>query len=182
MDSEHMERMTAALERQAAAFERLADSLALAAPPMARLVEAVAHPPVEVEPPKRERRERIKPEPLPTLAADDLTRLEREVFDMLNDLAGTNAARTRRAVRPVDPAGVRRAVADFPDRDHLTVAKNYVAWQLDSARSPHTNVVSGYRNQLTNAPAVARPTAPGQAQRPGLDRLMDDGGLEEAWK
>lgn len=167
---DRMDRIAQAMERQADAFERLAASLE-------KLAERLAQPEAK---PKRPRVEPIAPEEIEAEAAK-LEGPAREVWEILDRLARVNAGRTRKHVRPVKPAAVLAAIRDHQDRDHVAVARDYAAWQEHSARTPHTDVVAGYRNQLKMAPAVVRPAVP-RGQRPGMDRLLSDEALEEAMR
>ena len=158
-NSHHLGRIADALERIAAAQE------------------------TKAEKPKRQRRERVEPEALPVEDVK-LEGVSAQVFEALDRLARTNATKTRKDVRPVKAAAVLRALEDFPTKDHLGVARDYAAWQEHSARIPHVDVTGGFRNQLKTAPDVRRggPVAPSEGPTPGLDRLMSDDALEEAWR
>lgn len=85
------------------------------------------------------------------------------VVEILTELAAVaNAAAPSRG-------GTARCIADYPDRDHVKVARDYRAWQLDVARRKHKSVVRGYRTQLDMADPVAR-RATGQSQADRLAR------------
>lgn len=173
MDPKQLERMAVAMERQAQAFEALTDAATRAVAALDRMQAE------KDQRPARRQRPRVEPDAAPVEDVK-LEGAQADVFEVLDRLSRVNATRTRKHVRPVLAAAVARAMEDFPDRDHLGVARDYAAWQEHSARAPHTDVTNGYRNQLRQAQAVR--TGGATPTRRGLDSLMDQSRLEEAYR
>lgn len=135
----------------------------------------VPEPEPEAAPAKSSRRKAKKADPdqLPADFPKALVPWVDPVRQVLQEVADGNGARG--VVLPTRLA-VAMALADFPRRDFLAVARDYRAWQLGGrVRAPHKDPTRGYRNQLDRAPDVARPTPPGD-DRPGrstTDRTRD---------
>lgn len=119
-------------------------------------------------PGRRSAKRKPDPEALPKGFPAELEPFVDPVLAVLLEVAESNAAKlpTR--------AGVARALADFPRRDFLPVARNYRAWQLDSARRKQKDIVRGYRSQLDMADDVARREKPGKGTGRGIDKLVGD--------
>lgn len=147
-----VERLATAVERLAAAYERVAD----AHEAKQRQTAAPKGPA-----PPRQRKVRQDPDKVPDSVGPEARRFVGPVRDILADVARDNGAEG--ALAPTARA-VALVLADFPDRDWLEAAKHYRRWQLDGARTPHRDVVRGYRRQLQlNAPPVARKTTPDES-------------------
>jgi hypothetical protein len=109
--------------------------------------------------------------PLGTTTSDDMISSAREdafpddLSDDLHDVAveaGKILKRTaleRGQKRVVTRAAVGRAVATFPDRDHVQVARDVEAWLLDGAGAarPCSDVVQRFRRFLSTSQPMAGP-------------------------
>lgn len=147
-----VERLATAVERLAAAYERVAD----AHEAKQRQAAAPKGPPKQAP-----RKARQDPDKVPDSAGPEVRQYVEPVRDILADIARDNGAEG--ALTPTLRA-VALVLADFPDRDWLEAAKHYRRWQLTAARTPHRDVVRGYRRQLQiNAPPVARKTTPDES-------------------
>lgn len=143
-----------------------------------RLAAAWAPSPVATKAkPKAPRPAKPSDDELPEGFPRQLVPFVEPVLAVLDGVAAGNGAEG--VLRPTRRA-VALALLDFPDRDFLPVAQEYRAWQLGGkVRSPHRDIVRGYRAQLRRSRPVARPTSP--TRQAGPDRReVQRARLEEA--
>lgn len=58
---------------------------------------------------------------------------------------------------PPSPAAIQKCLDDFPDRDHVAVAKGFSFWQVENGGERRTNLASAFRFQLDRAKPVVKP-------------------------
>ena len=116
----------------------------LPAPPDAPEPDALFAEP-EAEKPSRSR---VDTDSLPEGFPPEREALVGEVLQVLQETARGNG---HPSVLVPHRRGVALAMMDYPDRDHLAVAREYRAWQAGGRGRPHRDLVRGFRNQLERA-------------------------------